>query len=326
MIGGNTMRRSKAFLFLLCLMLCVSLLSAALAESALSDLWNSGCNLLFHTDNVTADGEAEFLLDGQYFKTAKLHYVQDGYCSYYGLGLLTPRKNGDIQETGWTIIADDVGGHVWVEKIMPIYHEGSDAPCNSLLRRSVELDALTELGSILTRQLEPMLPEGVITSAEKDGLNTVHLSVSESQLPDAALSALNLAALFLSDRWFAYSSDRTYAIDGRAPFENYVTATQALTDGTIRWTLRNADAEFSMDAQNRLQAAQGTVTAASAFWDGEVREIEVSFDLSVTDYGQSKVAPFDPDDYGVMLPWEFYGDSTDYPIPDGEEATYTEAD
>ena len=320
------MRKTKVLLFLTCLMLGVSLITSALAETTLSRLWDSGCAFLFETDNVTVTGEFSFTMDGELFKTAKLHYIQDGFRSYYDLTLLTPRKDGTQRETGWTIIADDVGGHVWVEKIMPIYHEGSDAPCNSLLRRSVELDALTELGSILAKQLEPMLPEGVITSAEKDGLNTVHLSVSESQLPDAALSALNLAALFLSDRWFAYSSDRTYAIDGRAPFENYVTATQALTDGTIRWTLRNADAEFSMDAQNRLQAAQGTVTAASAFWDGEVREIEVSFDLSVTDYGQSKVAPFDPDDYGVMLPWEFYGDSTDYPMPDGEEATYTEAD
>ena len=320
------MRKTKVLLFLTCLMLGVSLITSALAETTLSRLWDSGCAFLFETDNVTVTGEFSFTMDGELFKTAKLHYIQDGFRSYYDLTLLTPRKDGTQRETGWTIIADDVGGHVWVEKIMPIYHEGSDAPCNSLLRRSVELDALTELGSILTRQLEPMLPEGVITSAEKDGLNTVHLSVSESQLPDAALSALNLAALFLSDRWFAYSSDRTYAIDGRAPFENYVTATQALTDGTIRWTLKNADADFTLDSQDRLQAAQGTVTAASAFWDGEVREIEVSFDLSVTDYGQSKVAPFDPDDYGVMLPWEFYGDSTDYPIPDGEEATYTEAD
>lgn len=320
------MRKTKVLLFLTCLMLGVSLITSALAETALSRLWDSGCAFLFETDNVTVTGEFSFAMDGELFKTAKLHYIQDGFRSYYDLTLLTPRKDGTQRETGWTIIADDVGGHVWVEKIMPIYHEGSDAPCNSLLRRSVELDALTELGSILAKQLEPMLPDGVITSAEKDGLNTVHLSVSESQLPDAALSALNLAALFLSDRWFAYSSDRTYAIDGRAPFENYVTATQALTDGTIRWTLRNADAEFSMDAQNRLQTAQGTVTAASAFWDGEVREIEVSFDLSVTDYGQSKVAPFDPDDYGVMLPWEFYGDSTDYPMPETEEAAYTEAD
>ena len=320
------MRKTKVLLFLTCLMLGVSLITSALAETTLSRLWDSGCAFLFETDNVTVTGEFSFTMDGELFKTAKLHYIQDGFRSYYDLTLLTPRKDGTQRETGWTIIADDVGGHVWVEKIMPIYHEGSDAPCNSLLRRSVELDALTELGSILAKQLEPMLPEGVITSAEKDGLNTVHLSVSESQLPDAALSALNLAALFLSDRWFAYSSDRTYAIDGRAPFENYVTATQALTDGTIRWTLKNADADFTLDSQDRLQAAQGTVTAASTFWDGEVREIEMSFDLSITDYGQSNVTPFDPADYSVMLPWEFYGDSTDYPMPDGEEATYTEAD
>jgi hypothetical protein len=320
------MRKTKVLIFLTCLVLCVSLITSALAETALSRLWDSGCAFLFETDNVTVTGELSFTMDGELFKTAKLNYIQDGFRSYYDLTLLTPREDGIQRESGWIIIADDMGNYAWVEKIMPVYHEGTDAPCNSLLRRSIELDALVELGSILTKQLEPLLPEGVITSSEKDGLNTVHLSVSENQLPDSILSALNLAAIFLSDRWFGYSSDRTYAIDGRAFFENYVTVTEALADGTVRWTLRNADADFSMDAQNRLQAAQGKVTAASTFWDGEVREIEMSFDLSVTDYGHSKVAPFDPEDYGVMLPWEFYGDSTDYPMPEGEEAAYTEAD
>ncbi len=320
------MRKTKVLLFLTSLALCVSLLTVALAETTLSRLWDCGCDFLFETDNATVTGEFSLAMDGQHFKTAKLHYIQDGFRSFYDLTLLTPRKDGTERETGWTIIADDAGAHVWVEKIYPIYHEGSDTPCNSLLRRSVELDALTELGSLLAKQLEPMLPEGVITSAEKDGLNTIHLSISESQLPDTVLSALNLAALFLSDRWFAYSSDRTYGEDERTVFENYVTPTAALTDGTVRWTLRNADADFTMDSQGRLQAAQGTVTAASTFWDGEVREIEMSFSLAVTDYEESKVTPFDPADYGVMLPWEFYGDSTDYPVPETEEAPDTEAD
>ena len=306
------MRHSKALIFLVSLALCVCLASTALAEGPLTDLWNSGYDFLFRTDNVTVDGELNFSLDGEHFKTARLHYVQDGKKSFYGLKLLSPRKDGTERESGWTIIADEKGHYDVMEVYEPgVYRSGIGDAFHTLLRRSVNLDALTGLGSVLVQQLEPTLPEGIVKVAEQDGVKTVHIAVSENQIPDAALSFLNVAAMYLSDRWFSFGADYSYTENERTAFENYITVTQALTDGTVRWTLRDADMDFDLDAQNRLIGGQGKVTAASVFWDGTVREVEVFADFSVTDYGKSKVEPFDPADYGVVLPWEFYGDNTE---------------
>ena len=311
------MHRTKVFVCLTALLLCVVLSAMALADGPLASLWNSGCDFLFRTDNVTVTGEATFSLDGVRFKTAQLNYIQDGYNSYYGLKLLTPKKDGSEQETGWTIIADEDGGFVAMEAFHPgAYRRGYDLRQNSLLRRSVQLDALTELGSLLVGQAEPLLPEGVVTLEEKDGGKTVRIAFTEGQLPDIAESALNVAANYLSDRWFSYGYERDVRTEEGPAFENYVTVTQALTDGTERWTLRQADMEFSLDGQGRLTGARGTLQAVSAFWDGEERVVDVQFDFAAADYGTSHVKPFDAEEYQVReVSWwgqEEYGE----PEPD----------
>jgi len=316
------MRHSKALIWFAAILLCVSISAVALAGSTgpLAELWKSGCDFLFHTDNVTVTGEASFSLDGEHFKTAQLQYVQDGYSSYYGLKLLTPRKEGGERETGWTIIADGEGNYYVMEAYYPgIYRPGTGSACNTLLRRSIQLDALTELGGFLVGQLEPMLPEGTVTVEEADGARTVHIAVAGDQIPDMAVSALNVAAGYLSDRWFSYSHDRSVVEDECTPYENYVTATYALTDGTVRWTLREADVDFTLDDQGRLTAVRGNVRAASTFWDQSVREVAVRFELAATDYGTSRVKAFDPADYNVTLPREYYGENTE-----GEELALDE--
>ena len=284
--------------------------SAALTESAgtdgvLTGLWNCGNEFLFHTNNVTVTGEAVFSLDGEQFKTAKLHYIQDGYSSFYGLTLLTPRSDGNELETGWTIIADENNGRYVMEKYNPgFFRLGTGRNENTLLHRTVRLDALTNLGGLLIGQVEDMIPAQAVTAVVSDNMRTVHISVREDQIPDIAVSALNLAAGYLSDRWFALGYDRSTREDEGHPFDHYITVTGALTDGTECWILRGADMEFSMDPQNRLTAAKGTLRAASVFWDQSVREVEMRFDLVMSDYGSSHVKPFDPADYNVVLAQE----------------------
>ena len=302
------MRRFKSFILVIAILLTVLLPAAAMADSALADLWKAGTDFLFHTDNVTVAGDAVFLLDGTRFKTAQLDYLQDGYRSYYGLKLLTPKKDGGERETGWTIIADERGNIAVMEAYAPgTYKQGYGAAQNTLLRRSVQLDALIELGGLLAGQVESMLPEGAVTVSEAEGAKTVHIKLSGSEIPEIAASALNVAAGYLSDRWFSYSHDRSLG-DDAADFENYITVTQALTDGTVKWTLQNADIEAVMDAQGRLSAVSGVVGAASTFWDGSVREVEIRFSLTMQDYGASHVKPFDPDDYHVSLPGSAFGE------------------
>lgn len=300
------MRHLKSLAVLTAILLCVSFSASALTEGALTRLWGSGCDLLFHTDNVTVKGEATFFLDGERFKTAQLHYVQDGYDSYYGLKLLSPRASGGERENGWIIVANRSAGHTdiaAIELYQPVqYHTGTDMPNNTLLRRSVQLDALTELGGLLIRQLEPAFPEGCVTANESDGGTAVHIALADGQIPDVAASALNVGLGYLSDRWFSYGRhDRSVTPEERARFEDYFTATQALTDGTVKWTLRGIDADFTCDAQNRLTGARGSLRVASEYWDGAVREVEVRFDLAMTDYGASAVQPFNLVDYGVSL-------------------------
>ncbi|MBR6187105.1 MAG: hypothetical protein IKQ41_12705 [Clostridia bacterium] len=294
------MHKTKVTLLLATLLACVLCVSIALAESSMAGLWQSGCDFLFHTDNVTVTGEATFSLDGERFKTAKLNYIQDGYHSYYGLTLLTPRADGTEQETGWTILADETGNYYVMEAYFPgTYRIGNSLPQNSLLRRTVRLDALANLGGLLIGQIEPLLPDGVITQEEKDGVKCVHLALSDGQTPDIALSALNVAAIYLSDRWFAI--EHSIPEDGYVLFENYTTKTNALTDGTIFWKLKSADVDFVLDAQGRFSSVKGTVSAESTFWDQSVRTVEVAFSLDMTAYGESHVKPFDPADYNVEL-------------------------
>ena len=244
------MRRSKLFILLLALVLC-AVLASALAESAWGTLWTSGCDLLFHTDNVTVDGEAVFSLDGVRFKTAKLHYVQDGYKSLNDWKVFTPKADGNDRKTGWTVIADDEGPYYVMDMYYPgTYRTGSDGMQNSLLRRSIQLDALIDLGGIVLGQIDPLLPEGALTVKEKDGGKAVHIALNAEEIPALAASALNLGANFLSDRWFSYTHDRCRDSEYGVSFDSYVTVTQALTDGTVRWNIRNVDAEFELDSQD----------------------------------------------------------------------------
>lgn len=314
------MHRTKTFLAVLALLVCAAVITVALAESELTGLWKSGCDFLFHTDNVTVQGEAVLSLNGERFKTVKLNYIQDGYNSFYGLTLLTPKDDGTERETGWTIIADAEGFVNVMEAYDPGYYRpGHSDPQNTLLRRTVRLDALTDLGGLLAAQIEPMFPQGTITVSEQDGGKAIHIAIKEDQIPDLAVSALNLAAGYLSERWFSYSYDRTVNEKEGPAFDSYVTVTQALTDGTTRWALRDLDAVFTTDAEGRLTGAKGTLRVVSTFWDGVEREVEAAFDFTASDYGTSHVKPFDPDDYHVTLSPDCYEMGAEVPELDEKE-------
>ena len=314
------MHRTKVFILAAALCLCAALTALALTDGALKTLWNSGCDFLFHTDNVTVTGQATFSLDGKRFKTAELNYIQDGYKSYYGLKLLTPWSDGTEHESGWTIIANEDGDITVMEAFRPgVYLWATGTPQNTLLRRTVRLDAMTELGGLLAGSVESLLPEGAVTVTEAEGTKTVHIALAEGQIPDTAVSALNLAAGYLSDRWFCYGYDRTAIKDEAFAFDRYVTVTEALTDGTVRWTLRSVDADFSLDAQGRLAGVRGTLKAASTYWDGTVREVEVKFDFTAADYGTSVVKPFDPADYGVVPAYLWDAGTAEATAPEGYE-------
>lgn len=314
------MRHTMILILIAALMLCAVFPASGLAEGPVSQLWDSGCRLLFDTDNVTVKGEASFSLDGEHFKTAQLHYVQDGFSSYYGLKLLTPRADGTQRETGWTIIGQEsetiygMASIYAMEAYEPgVYRAGLDGVQNSLLRRTVQLNALAELGGALAGQMEKLLPEGAVAVEETEGGKTVRIKLARDQIPSLAAGAANLAAGYFSSRWLGAWFDRSVTKTD-CPYECYVTVTEALVGGTVRWELGDVDVAFSLDDQNRLTAVSGSVQAASVYWDGTVRSVTVQMDFAASDYGTSIVKPFDPADYHVTLAPEYYGEEA------GEEA------
>ncbi len=98
-------------------------------------------------------------------------------------------------------------------------------------------------------------------------MKSVPIAVSKDQIPEMAVSALNLALSYLSSRWFSLGYDQGIAQGEGTPFENYITVTQALTNGTVRWALEEADVDFSIDSQGRLSMTKGEVRVASVFRD-----------------------------------------------------------
>ena len=301
------MRHTKALILITALALCAALTAFALGDGPLTSVWNSGSDLLFKTDNVSLDGDATFTLDGKLFKTAKLHYVQDGYSSLYDLKLLTPLKAGGERLSGWTIVADPEGNYAVMEAYYPgTYKWGVDDPQNTLLRRTMQLDALAELGGLLVNQIDGTLPEGAVTVKDQDGQKTVRLTVAGDQIPPLAASALNVAARFLSDRWFGLHRDRNINSEYHWAFDGYIAPAQALADGTVHWDMRKVDVEFVIDAQNHLTSVSGSAVADSTFWDGSVREVAAQFNLTASNYGESTVKAFDPADYSVSLATEEY--------------------
>ncbi len=65
------MRHSKLLILAAALLIMLELSGAALAEDTINNLWKSGNDFLFHTDNVTVNGDAIFTIDGKLFKTAR---------------------------------------------------------------------------------------------------------------------------------------------------------------------------------------------------------------------------------------------------------------
>ena len=113
-------------------------------------------------------------------------------------------------------------------------------------------------------------------------------------------TSLSLVADFVLRRFMGvnYDSIRPW---GQGAFDNYTTVTQGILYSTDHFVLGDTAVTLRTDAQGRLTGASGTVTALLYSEDMNGIPLEITFSLTVSDYGTTFVRPFDPNDFHVVL-------------------------
>ncbi len=274
--------------------------AAALAENPLGDMFEAAEKLLFDTGNVTVKAHAEFSLDGERFKTADGTYVQDGERSFWDLMLKTPKADGTEREGGYTVIADGEKVYVMETYYPGVYKTGTDAAQSTLVRRTVQLNVMAELAGFLVNQAAPLLGEDAVTvlPEETDG-TAIRVKLGEDA-PELVQMSLNLFYQYIAKRYFEMDYDHlneenVYSLD------NLITVTQGILYCTRSVSLKEADVMLARDGAGNLNRAEGTVSLLlNTSMDG-AKALEISFTLETSAWGESRVKPFDPADYGVVL-------------------------
>lgn len=275
----------------------------ALADDETRLFYDSVMNLLFETGNVTLTGHAEFSLDGERFKTADLSYIQDGTDSFYRLKLLTPRRDGSDgpdRESGYTIIANDWKVYVMEVFYPGFYKTGTTRAQDSILRRSVQMDLMTEAVGALADQPE-LLTGGQAITVQSDGQGGKTLTVALGEdVPALVNTAVNIFYQFIAKRYFDTDYDRVEEQD-MALMENYRTVTQGILSTTKSVSLKKADVTVRVNGHGVLEQISGeAVLLLNTGRDGK-KELGITFSLDVSDIGGSHVDPFDPSAWGVEL-------------------------
>ena len=274
----------------------------ATAEDSLMLFYDAGVELMFETSNVTLDGHAEFSLDGERFKTADLHYIQNYTNSLYQLKLLTPRRDGTQpdRESGYTIIAN--GEYVYViEVIYPgVYKTGTTAAQSTILRRTVQMNLMTDMARLLAGQAENLLGEKVLT-VQPDGDGGKELTVVLGEdVPELVNTALNIFYQFAAKRYFKTDYDQISEAH-MGSMENYMTVTEGILYTTKSVSLKRANCVMQVNSLGQAEQLKGDVSLLLHTGRDGDRQMDISFELYVSDRDSSFVGSFDPAEYGVQL-------------------------
>ena len=286
----------KVTIIIMAVLLALMISAAALANNTAAELYEKTVDLLFHTDNVTLKVNAEFSLDGVWFKTAEGTWKQDGNRSFRELILRSPKADGSERRNGYTIVTD-AEKLALMEVMTPgVYRAGYTAGRNSILRNTVETNTLCALAEALAAQSDLLLGEGSISkTAEGDILIKL-----DDNAPKMANAALNQAVRFAAKRYFDMDYDRMRS-DSALSMYNYATVTEGILYSMQSTAFRKVEITVKTDADGRLQHAEGMiglyVNAAADGW----KQLDVSFSADVSDLGSTVVRKFDPADYQVVL-------------------------
>ena len=317
-------KMKKSLALLTALLLALPVLAAAAAPTAnpLSAMVDSVTTLLFATNNVTLEGTAVFSLDGERFKTVEAKYIQDGNRSFWKYGLKTPRVSGEDKISGYTVIANGEAVYVMEEYFPGVYTTGLTAAQNTILRRSVQLDLLTNIVRDLAATVYSIPGDISVTSftGEENTVITIHMGEA---VPESLNLTLSLFAQYLARRYFLTDYD-LISNKTMAPMDQYLTVTEGLLANMTGLKVSKADLTLTSDSQGRFSSLSADVTLkVSTGFDGD-RALHVTMDLSASDFGSSSVDLFDPDQYKVILrqdttDFSVYADSTVIPAHDFRE-------
>ncbi len=304
------MRKWQAVLILTVIVMTL-LLCTGFAENNLAPWFDAAEKLAYHTYNVTISGSAEFSLDGKRFKTAEITYQQDRKNSFWQEKLFTPMEWTPDKESGFTVIQSDRDIYV-MEKLQPgIYRRGTDAPQDTLFRRSPLSDLLFAMGRTAADQLTALSGIHVVMTENGDGTKDLQLETNAENVSPLLSYIANLALRLTGNRLFGIDADTPVIPDG---YYSTVTPTRIILYESKSLTLDDCHVHAQMNERGRLTALNGTINArlTGYFQDYEYgefyldeecseRTLTIRFSAELGSYGTTAVSHFDPDAYGVTL-------------------------
>ena len=265
------------------------------AATPFSTLYRAGELILTGTDNVTARGEADFLLDGKLFKHAEGLCAQEECSSYQQIDLQSPRADGSMRENGYAV-ADFSGQGYSVERYLgkTVYQQTVNVMKDRVLRPRVASEALLSLWRQAAGVLDSTGSAQVSVSESGTGTK-VSISWAEGDVPGLVHPVLTLFYQQAVTRYFQVG----YAdmpVSGYASVEDYLTPTQGLLYCVKDLTLTGFQAEAELDGEKRLTRLSGLAQLSLLCRDESSRALEIRFSLDVSNYGTTVVKDLIPEE------------------------------
>lgn len=276
------MKHSRLIALLLAVLLSLSLVSGAMADSWLLPMYSRISTLLFDTDNVSISVDAALILDGEEFKRTAISHIQCGGDYYRDVMNTTLLRTGSWKDTGYTLLftgEDKYTISSYDGYVMKSYRYGEK---NSILRRSMGLNSIDSLCWSLTSLLQVALPD---SARAVDGLTTT-ISLKGSEIPDVINAALVLVLQYYGSeaRGISY---RMLMPGGSADIIDYNTDVEGILYCTEFIRLDAMDVSITLDERGRLSAITGLTDMVLNTRAGRQHNFSASFDIKLTDYGTS---------------------------------------
>ena len=265
------------------------LVSGALAQedNVLQQVVEDCDRVLFRLNNVTLRGGVELSYEGQWFKTAEGIYQQEDFRSCWDLKVKSPRKDGSVSETGYTIYGDN--DQVYVEEVMyPNFPKsGLIDPRDTVLRETLQTKLLTEVVRTLAAQVPSFLGEkGMTVAAAGNGGQEITLKLDET-VPEFVNVALTMMMRFAGKRYFRLDEDDV-DIELTSNIRDYLTVSRGVAYATLSMKVQSADVTLKVNEKGELESAAGRAALKlQTAKDGE-RLLEMTFHLEISDRGTTQ--------------------------------------